>query len=144
LWIQIADNQGVETTYSVKPLTFNPPQAAARAFTLTKYKGLQPRQAYQCILDTEGGLSCTCPGFTHAKHCKHLDALRASGLLVPSEYLTLRGLQLECERLQRECEERMKVKRIGGPSRASKRAHARRLREECEQAVPMQPTLQTA
>jgi hypothetical protein len=139
LWLEISDDHGQESTYSVTPLTFDPPQAMHKAYTLAQCKGLRIGASYQCTLDHEGGLACTCPGFTHAKHCKHIDALKAAGLLSPSE-------RLETRRLQLECENRMEVIRKGlpKPSRGAKSAHARRLREEAEKAVPFEPTLQPA
>ena len=169
LWLEISDDRGQEATYSVTPLKFTPPQAMAKAYTLTQCRGARTGASYQCTLDHEGQLACTCPGFTHAKHCKHIDALKAAALLSPSD-------RLEIRRLQRECESRVEVIRKGLPcgeptlcpddvvrpcilpqghegfhdgepkrhTRAAKRNHARRLREEAEAAVPMQPTLQPA
>jgi hypothetical protein len=70
-----------EDQYHVFPLAAHP-EVATHAYRFRKLTG--DLAVYDVHRDTEGQLSCTCPGHTyhrHGKPCKHLRALTAAGML---------------------------------------------------------------
>jgi hypothetical protein len=62
---------GVETAYQLDLL---PNNCTPDAYRVTK---LADGESYDVCLDGEYGPSCGCLGFTHHRHCKHIDGLRA-------------------------------------------------------------------
>jgi hypothetical protein len=68
-----------EDRYHVFPLAAHP-EVATHAFRFRKLTG--DLAVYDVHRDTEGHVSCTCPGCTyHRKPCKHIRSLLAAGML---------------------------------------------------------------
>jgi hypothetical protein len=93
---------GVSKVYDVKPVRSAPAQAA-QAFRLTKRR--EEGGPYDVVMSMEGKITCSCPGWASAGHCRHVDALSALGILCPEPFMRVRRLGLELEGMARDLEE---------------------------------------
>jgi hypothetical protein len=92
LWLQITDQRGLSRCYTVTPRPNDP--AAFRMYVLRYYVDGGPI-THTVLCDETGACRCSCPGYTHHQHCKHVDALQAAGLVESQLLAELHRQKLE-------------------------------------------------
>lgn len=119
-------------TYKIKPV--RPlPSNTAQGLWLENGNG----KIYEINVSLDGYVGCSCQGFDSSKHCKHIDALLALGILNPEPFLQCRGLYLELIGERERIEEERKQLRLG-----EERFRVIRQIDSCYGTIPEPPVLQ--
>src|SRR5438105_3341442 len=110
IWFDITDDAGLTKRYCIVPLKLEDANLVS-AYKVTPFKagGSLPDRSYTCSLDVAGHADCSCPGWAHHGHCKHLACLEAAGMFNAAALLAVRGISLELQ-------QRLEILRTSGPA----------------------------